>query len=66
MSIPPSTSGAPATPPRVSEVRYPLKQLLREVEIDRQRSALGAELLDQTEIAAIFSGHRKLALASRG
>jgi hypothetical protein len=42
----------------VSEVRYSLKQLLHEVAIDRQRSALGAELLDQAEIASIFANHR--------
>lgn len=65
MSTSPPTSGAGATPPRVSEVRYPLKQLLREVEIDRQRSSLGAELLDQTEIAAIFAGRRKSARAGQ-
>jgi len=58
MSSPPSTSGAPVPPPRVSEVRYSLKQLLHEVAIDRQRSALGAELLDQAEIASIFANHR--------
>lgn len=65
MSNPPSTPGAAPTPPRVSEVRYPLKQLLREAEIDRQRSALGAELLDQAEIGSIFASHRRLARAAR-
>ena len=43
----------------LSEVRYPLKQLLREVEYERKHSAAGTELLDQSEIGAILARRRK-------
>jgi len=43
----------------LGEVRYSLKQLLREVEYERQHSALGMELVDQAEIRAIFRTRRR-------
>ena len=49
----------------MGEVRYPLKQLLREVEYERQHSAHGLELLDQSEIGAILARGRKPAKAKK-
>jgi hypothetical protein len=50
---------APSGISPLSEVRYSLKQLLREVEYERQHSALGMELVDQAEIGAIFKTRRR-------
>lgn len=52
----PSQPKPSATPAASSlrEARYSLKELLQEVEYERQHSVLGLELVDQGEIGAIF------------
>ena len=52
------------TPPRpvtplINEVRYPLPELLREIELDRRESALGMDTLDQVEIKKLFADRRQ-------
>jgi hypothetical protein len=53
-----SAFGAPPGPAPLVEVRYPIQQLLREVEYERRHSALGMELVDQSEIGAILARRR--------
>jgi hypothetical protein len=47
-----------STPPlpsvAISEVRYPLPQLLKELEIERASGSFAMEKLDQTEIGKLF------------
>lgn len=51
----PSPNPAPgATPALLSEVRYPLPLLLRELEIERASGSFGMEKLDQGEIGKLF------------
>jgi len=52
----PSAALPPISTP-VGEVRFSLPQLLREVDYERQNSALGRELVDQAEIKAML--HRR-------
>ncbi len=53
MSTP--TPAKPSAPPLlVSEVRYPLPQLLRELEIERAAASFSMEKLDQAEIGKLF------------
>ena len=55
----PDSDSPPAPAPRVNEVRYPLPELLREVEIERRESSFAMETLDQTEIAKLFANRRR-------
>jgi hypothetical protein len=41
------------------EVRYPLPQLMRELQSERTGSVFSREILDQMEIAQIFATRRK-------
>ena len=50
----------------LGEVHYSLKKLRLEAEYERQHSALGAELLDQAEIATILACRRKPEEAKQG
>ncbi len=52
---------APTHPagPLISEVRYSLPDLLREIELDRRESALGMDTLDQVEIKKLFADRRQ-------
>ena len=54
MSDPLPAATLPPSSTPVGEVSYPLDQLLREVEYERQNSALGRELVDQAEIKAML------------
>jgi hypothetical protein len=49
----------------LSEARYSLREMLREVEYERRHSSLGMEMVDQSEIGSIFKtrGRRKPARA---
>ncbi len=46
--------GFSPAPQLLREARYSLKEMLAEVEYERQHSVLGLELVDQGEIGAIF------------
>lgn len=56
--MPPPASDSP--PPRpvsaapLAEVRYPLPELLREVQVERATASFAMEKLDQVEIAKLF------------
>ena len=41
------------------EVRYPLPQILRELQLERTGSLFAKEILDQMEISQIFTTRRK-------
>lgn len=45
--------------PQISEIRYPLPDMLREIELDRKESALGRDTLDQVEIKKLFANRRQ-------
>jgi len=47
-----SESGKPAI---LREVRYSLRELLKEVQAEREGSSLGQEMVDQGEIDKLFS-----------
>jgi len=49
------TQPAPTT---LTEVRYSLPQLLREVKLERDAPAFAMEKLDQTEIGKLFAKKR--------
>jgi hypothetical protein len=57
----PGTSPAPAPEgrPQVSEVRYSLAELLREIEVERRESSFAMETLDQVEIQKMFANRRR-------
>lgn len=48
------SSSRPAPSVVISEVRYPLPQLLKELEIERASGSFAMEKLDQTEIGKLF------------
>jgi hypothetical protein len=50
---------APSAGPLISEVRYSLPDLLREIELDRRESVLGMDTLDQVEIKKLFADRRR-------
>lgn len=50
-------SSQPAT--GVREVRYSLRAMLDEIEIERAHSSLAREMVDQEEILKIFSAKRQ-------
>jgi len=52
MSTKPPPSAAP--PPVVSEVRYSLPDMLKELQIERAASSFSMEKLDQVEIVKLF------------
>lgn len=49
--------------PVLHEVRYSLKDILEEVESEREDSSIGQEIVDQTEISKLFKRKKK---ANRG
>ena len=55
----------PAGLPQFNEVRYPLADMLREIEHDRRESALGMDTLDQVEIKKLFANRRKRHVRSK-
>ena len=54
----PSPAPAPEGRPQVSEVRYSLAELLREIEVERRESSFSMETLDQVEIQKMFANRR--------
>ncbi len=66
MSDSPSPASSPTPAPGLSEVRYSLSELLREVQLERNAPAFAVEKLDQVEIAKLFQKNRpRRAAASR-
>jgi hypothetical protein len=51
----PVPSPPPAPVPVISEVRYSLPELLREIELERRESSSAMETLDQLEIRKMFA-----------
>lgn len=49
-----STHHAPALPAGLSEVRYSLPEMLRELKAERASASFAMEKVDQTEIAKLF------------
>jgi len=45
--------------PAISEVRYSLPEMLREIEIERRESSFAMETLDQVEIQKLFASRRR-------
>jgi hypothetical protein len=54
-----SPPGASVQAPQVSEVRYSLAELLREIEVERRESSFSMETLDQVEIQKMFANRRR-------
>lgn len=44
----------------LAEVRYPLRELLKEVQSEREGSSIGQEIVDQTEITKLFNRRKKV------
>jgi hypothetical protein len=66
MSDSASPTSPPTPPPGLSEVRFSLPELLREVQLERNAPAFAVEKLDQVEIAKLFQKNRpRRAAASR-
>jgi hypothetical protein len=55
----PDPAPAPAPRPQISEVRYSLAEMLREIEVERRESSFSMETLDQVEIQKMFSSRRR-------
>jgi hypothetical protein len=45
---------------KLKEVRYSLRELLSEVQQEREGSSIGQEIVDQTEIGKLFSSKKKV------
>jgi len=45
--------------PQISEVRYSLTDMLREIELERRESSFSMETLDQVEIQKMFANRRR-------
>jgi hypothetical protein len=66
VKTPPASAPAPATNPGLTEVRYSLPDLLREIAQERTSQTFAMEKLEQAEIGKLFSQPRKRrALKSR-
>lgn len=66
MKTPAAPAPAPAPTPGLTEVRYSLPELLRELAQERSSQAFAMEKLEQAEIGKLFSQPRKRrALKSR-
>ena len=44
---------------KLKEVRYSLRELLAEVQQEREGSSIGQEIVDQSEIGKLFSSNKK-------
>lgn len=45
--------------PNLQEVRYSLRDLLNEVQEEREGSSIGQEIVDQTEISKLFNKRKR-------
>jgi hypothetical protein len=60
MTDPNPTPPAASVPsPQISEVRYPLSEMLREIQLERSESSFGMETIDQVEIQKMFASRRR-------
>ncbi len=50
----------------LSEVRYSLRDLIREVQAEREGSSIGQEIVDQTEISKLFNRRKKVRRGQKG
>lgn len=50
----------------LQEVRYSLRDLMEEVEVERESSGLGQEMVDQEEIGKLFRRKKKVRRARPG
>ncbi len=66
MSQPGAKPPAPIAIPGLTEVRYSLPDLLREVKLERDASAFAMEKLEQVEIAKLFQKNRPRRAAKSG
>ena len=57
-STPPLTPPSTVTNAGISEVRYSLPELLREVQLERGAAVFALEKLDRTEISKLFQKPR--------
>jgi hypothetical protein len=55
----PTAPAASAQSPQISEVRYSLMEILREIELERRESSFAMETLDQVEIQKMFASRRR-------
>lgn len=55
-----STPDGPAGTSKLKEVRYSLRELLSEVQQEREGSSIGQEIVDQMEIEKLFSSKKKV------
>lgn len=44
----------------LAEVRYPLREILKEVQSEREGSSIGQEIVDQSEISKLFNRRKKV------
>jgi hypothetical protein len=64
MSDKPAETGL--SKPDFKEVRYSLRDLLQEVQAEREGSTLGQEIVDQSEITKLFKGKKKVSRGKQG
>jgi len=50
---------APEPQLQITEVRYSLAEILREIEVERRESSFAMETLDQVEIQKMFANRRR-------
>ena len=50
----------------LQEVRYSLRDLLQEVQEEREGSSIGQEIVDQTEISKLFNKRKKARGGQKG
>ena len=54
------TQGASVHKVALAEVRYSLRELLEEVQAERESASIGQEIVDQTEITKLFKRKKKV------
>lgn len=50
----------------LAEVRYSLRDLIEEVQAEREGSSIGQEIVDQTEISKLFDKRKKGRRGNKG
>lgn len=60
-----SGSSRPAVP-GLREVRYSLRELMREVQAERESSSIGQEIVDQSEISKLFTRKKRPRSGQKG
>ena len=52
--------------PGLREVRYSLRELIQEVQAERESSTIGQEIVDQTEISKLFTRKKRPRSGKKG